>query len=48
MNLVKVQDPNRNHNQKIEYTVSGYDKRGFFEGIKKRYSDFHKLDETIN
>ena len=48
MNLVKVADPTRNQNHKIEYQISGYDKQGFFENLKKRYSDFYKLDEALN
>lgn len=48
MSRVKVSDPTKNFKDKMEYTLSGYDRLGFFELVQKRYSDFHRLDEALN
>lgn len=50
MNLiqkVKVENPRFGTGNKIFYTISGYDKDGFFEKIDKRYSDFKALYDWL-
>lgn len=48
LNKVKVDNPTFKANGKIYYTISGYDKDGFFEKIEKRYSDFSDLHDWLS
>lgn len=38
---VQVKNPKTISGGKISYTISGYDKLGYFENFEKRYHDFY-------
>ena len=44
---VEVKNPKTIAGGKISYTISGYDKLGYFENIEKRYHDFHALSDLF-
>ena len=44
---VKVENPQLAQSGSIMYSISAYDKNGFFSEIKKRYHDFFVLHELF-
>lgn len=45
---VKVENPTFKANGKIYYSISGYDKDGYFYNVEKRYNDFKTLHDWLS
>lgn len=45
--MIKVTKPRKTLQNNITYSFSGYDKKGFFKNIEKRYSETYEFYKWI-